>query len=351
MSALTIANVAKRYASASGTRIAALNNMSLAVNEGELVAVLGASGCGKSTLLRLVAGFETADAGTIRLGDRLLSGNGTHVPPEARKVGIVFQSYALWPHMDVAGNVGYALEVAGADKVRRQARIAQALDTVDLAGFQARRPGELSGGQRQRVALARCLAMDPDLVLLDEPLANLDVHLRASMLASFAAFHAKTRATMLYVTHDQAEAMALASRIAVMAEGNVLQFADPRTLYREPATAAVATFVGRGMVVPCDLLDGSNARIFGQIFAVRARQGQTRGQASLCVRAENLVPDPAGFAATVANAAYIGGAWEIEAAPDAAPDLRLRALLDDCAHPQAGDKILLGLKDGWVLPD
>jgi len=350
MSALTIANLAKRYAAASGARIAALDDLSLAVGAGELVAVLGASGCGKSTLLRLVAGFETADAGTIRLGARLLSGEGTHVPPEARKVGIVFQSYALWPHMDVAGNVGYALDVAGADKATRQARVAAALETVDLSGFQARRPGELSGGQRQRVALARCLAMDPDLVLLDEPLANLDVHLRASMLASFKAFHAKTRATMLYVTHDQAEAMALASRIAVMAEGRVLQFADPRTLYREPATAAVAAFVGRGMVVPCEVLDASSVRLFGQVFAARRQAGHATGAASLCVRAENLAPDAAGFAARIAHTAYIGGAWEIEAVPDAAPALRLRALLGDDAQPQIGDRIRLGLRDAWVLP-
>ena len=247
MHALTIDGLSKNFAAASGQCIQALDRVSLSIGQGELVAVLGASGCGKSTLLRLVAGFETADAGTIRLGDRRLSGPDTHVPPEARKIGIVFQSYALWPHMDVAGNVGYALAVAGLDKATRRARVAEALESVDLAGFETRKPAELSGGQRQRVALARCLAMDPAIVLLDEPLANLDIHLRASMLESFAAFHAKTKATMLYVTHDQAEAMALADRIAVLEAGRLLQFADPRTLYREPDNAAVALFqmIGR----------------------------------------------------------------------------------------------------------
>jgi iron(III) transport system ATP-binding protein len=192
MHALTIDGISKNFAAASGHRIQALDRVSLSIDAGELVAVLGASGCGKSTLLRMVAGFETADAGTIRLGDRLLTGPATHVPPEARKVGIVFQSYALWPHMDVAGNVGYALAVAGLDKATIRTRVAAALESVDLAGFETRKPAELSGGQRQRVALARCLAMDPALVLLDEPLANLDIHLRASMLESFASFHAKT---------------------------------------------------------------------------------------------------------------------------------------------------------------
>jgi iron(III) transport system ATP-binding protein len=354
MHALTIDGLSKNFAAASGDRIQALDRVSLAIGAGELVAVLGASGCGKSTLLRLVAGFETPDSGTIRLGDRLLSGPGTHVPPEARKVGIVFQSYALWPHMDVAGNVGYALAVAGHAKAIQRTRVAAALESVDLAGFETRKPAELSGGQRQRVALARCLAMDPDLVLLDEPLANLDIHLRASMLESFAAFHAKTKAAMLYVTHDQAEAMALADRIAVLEAGRLLQFADPRTLYREPDNAAVARFVGRGMVLDAHMATNEGgvayAEIFGVSARVRATPGHAPGACKLVLRAENLAPNPAGFAVRVAHAAYIGGGWEIAASPVAEPSTSLRAVLGDGPRPQVGDTLSLAPDDGWVLP-
>jgi iron(III) transport system ATP-binding protein len=196
--------------------------------------------------------------------------------------------------------------------------------------------------------------MDPEIVLLDEPLANLDIHLRASMLAAFAAFHAKTKATMLYVTHDQAEAMALADRIAVMEGGRILQLADPRTLYREPANAAVAAFVGRGMVLDADVVAASGGRarieLYGAAFDVRAPAGTVPGRAKLCMRPENLVADAAGFPARVRHAAYIGGAWEADASPDAEPARSLRLMLPDDAMPRPGDTLNLGLADGWIVP-
>lgn len=261
MSALVLSHVSKRFATSTGTKVAAVSDISLDVADGELVALLGASGCGKSTLLRLVAGFETADAGTIRLGGRTVSGDGTHVPPEERKVGIVFQSYALWPHMDVAHNVGYALEVAGVKGEAWRARVDAALATVGLSGYDRRRTAELSGGQRQRVALARCLAMDPAIVLLDEPLANLDVHLRASMLDAFAEFHAATRATMLYVTHDQAEAMTAADLIVVMNQGRIEQAGSPEEIYSRPRSGFVATFLGGANILSGKAVDSSRLDI------------------------------------------------------------------------------------------
>jgi iron(III) transport system ATP-binding protein len=354
MSALVLSHVSKRFATSTGTKVAAVSDISLDVADGELVALLGASGCGKSTLLRLVAGFETADAGTIRLGGRTVSGDGTHVPPEERKVGIVFQSYALWPHMDVAHNVGYALEVAGVKGEAWRTRVDAALATVGLSGYDRRRTAELSGGQRQRVALARCLAMDPAIVLLDEPLANLDVHLRASMLDAFAEFHAATRATMLYVTHDQAEAMALADRIAVMSEGKIVQFADPRTLYREPATAGIGAFVGRGTILDVAVrgVEGTRARIalYGAEFTVRARAGQATGPAKLCLRPEDMGAAERGFAARIRRAAYTGGFWDVEAVPLADPSAHLRLTLPDTFTPQPDAVLTLGLSDGWILP-
>ena len=231
-----------------------LSGVGIDVADGELLAVLGPSGCGKTTLLRLVAGFETLNGGTIDIGERRVSGNGVHIPPEDRRVGIVFQSYALWPHLTVDGNVEYALRVAGMAAEERRRRVADVLAKIGLTGFGDRRPAELSGGQRQRVALARCLVMEPSLVLLDEPLANLDVHLRASVEAEFVDFHRRTGTTMIYITHDQAEAMALADRIAVLDQGVLMQIAPPSQLYAEPANEMVAGFVGRGMVVPAVVL-------------------------------------------------------------------------------------------------
>ena len=185
----------------------AVESVSLDIADGEFFALLGPSGCGKTTLLRLVAGFEIPDAGSVKLGGAEVGRPGWALPPEKRKIGMVFQSYALWPNMTVAENVAFALRVRrvrGAERVRI---VNESLVKVGLEGLAERRPHELSGGQRQRVALARCLAMRPDVVLLDEPLANLDVHLRETMLEEFARFHKELRATFIYVTHDQAEAL------------------------------------------------------------------------------------------------------------------------------------------------
>ncbi len=203
----------------------------------------------------------------------------------------MFQSYALWPHMTVAENVGYALRIRRVSKAERDRRVATALAAVGLSDYDRRRPAELSGGQRQRVALARCLAMEPRVVLLDEPLANLDVHLRESMLGEFRAFHAATGATMVYVTHDQAEAMALADRVVVMNAGRIEQVAAPADLYHRPATPMVARFVGKGMVVPV-AVTGSPAegriaaRVLGAATALRCDGFLESGLA--CLRPEGL---------------------------------------------------------------
>ena len=249
MAKLTLDRVTKRYRD-----VLAVDDVDLEVENGEFLALLGPSGCGKTTVLRMIAGFERLSAGRIAFDDRAVSSKEVHVPPEERHVGIVFQTYALWPHMDVAGNVGYPLKVARVPTESRQQRVRRALDMVGLAKLETRRPSELSGGQRQRVALARCLVMEPSVVLLDEPLANLDVHLRAAMEDEFVAFHHKTGATMLYITHDQAEAMAMADRIAVMDRGRIVQVDTPRTLYREPASEMVASFIGQGALVGGEVL-------------------------------------------------------------------------------------------------
>jgi len=352
MARLALSGVTKRFGAT-----AAVDGVDLDVAEGEFLALLGPSGCGKTTLLRLVAGLEEVDGGTIALGDRTVSAPGRHLPAEDRRIGIVFQSYALWPHMSVARNVGYALEVAGIDGAAYRERVAAALATVGLAGFAERRPGSLSGGQRQRVALARVLAMEPAVVLLDEPLANLDVHLRAAMMEEFAGFHASARATMVYVTHDQAEAMALADRVAVMDQGRVVQVAPPRTLYREPATAMVARFVGGGATVPGTVLapprDGqAEVALLGLRARLRCRADQEPGPAQVCLRPRDLSLATAAadaVAATITRTLYRGGDVEAVAVPTASPDTALRLVLDDPA-PAPGTAVHLRLRDGWVVP-
>ena len=229
MASLDVRGLTKRFG-----RMAAVDRVDLSVRDREFVALLGPSGCGKTTLLRLFAGFEVPDEGELALEGVTVSRAGWALPPEDRRIGMVFQSYALWPHMSVAENVGFSLRVRGMAAEERRKRVAEALDLVGLADFASRRPAQLSGGQRQRVALARCMAMRPALVLLDEPLANLDPHLREAMQSEFRRLHREIGATFVYVTHDQAEAMALADRIVVMDRGRIEQIGEPQQIYREP---------------------------------------------------------------------------------------------------------------------
>ncbi len=250
-----------------------------------------------------------------------------HVPPERRRIGIVFQSYALWPHMTVAENVAYGLTVAGVRDPERARRVQAALALVELDGFAARRPAALSGGQRQRVALARCLVTEPSLVLLDEPLANLDVHLRAAMEDEFARFHARTGTTMVYITHDQAEAMALADRIAVMDRGRLLQVATPSQLYREPADAIVAGFIGEGMVFPVEVVGGRRRRRLPRRPVRPTRAHALLGRAAaraFGARVPSLRqlahrrPGAPGIGARVVRTVYQGGYFRLEAHLDSA---------------------------------
>jgi iron(III) transport system ATP-binding protein len=354
MARLTVDHVSKCYGA-----FRALDDISLAVNDGEFVAILGPSGCGKTTLLRQIAGFDRPTTGRILIGDNVVSTPERQVPPEKRRIGIVFQSYALWPHMTVAENVAYGLNVAGIRDPERMARVTAALSLVELDGFAERKPALLSGGQRQRVALARCLVTEPSLVLLDEPLANLDVHLHASMEREFARFHERTGTTMIYITHDQAEAMALADRVAVMDKGRVLQLATPVELYREPADETVAKFIGEGMVVPVEILSADGGRCDVSVLGFRtrmrhAKSEQRRGAARACLRASALrivEQTSAGVSARVASAIYRGGYFRVEAQVDASPDLTLHLTLPEPCSVAPGSVINLAVDDGWVIPE
>ncbi len=327
----------------------ALDGVSATIRSGEFVALLGPSGCGKTTLLRLTAGFERPSAGSISLGGRVMADAHRFVPPEAREIGIVFQSYALWPHMSVAGNVAYPLEVRRLPRAEREARVAEALALTGLSDLAARMPAQLSGGQRQRVALARCLVFEPRAMLLDEPLANLDLALRASMQEVFRMFHRRTGATMVYVTHDQTEALALADRIAVMEGGRIRQFAPPEVLYSEPADCFVAGFVGEGAVVSARptgeaTAQGTTVEVLGQRIAART---DSAAPSHVSIRPENVILSDAGpMRGIVTQATYLGGRFRlsIEVAGET-----LIAMSPRRARP--GETLGVEIRDPWAFRD
>lgn len=329
----------------------AVDSVSLDIPASTFFVVVGPSGCGKSTLLRLIAGLEKVDGGSIALDGTVVSGPKLHIAPEERGVGVVFQSYALWPHMSVTENVAFPLETAGMGrKGAHQAALAH-LDTVALGAHAARRPAELSGGQRQRVALARCLAQGARTILMDEPLANLDPHLRASMEEELAAFHRRSAATTLYITHDQNEAMALAGQIAVMWEGKILQSGPPEEVYARPACDRVAGFIGKGVILPAKVVNvtGAKARVaIGKgLVEADCPIGTRPGEARMMLRPEQVAIDASGLAARISRITFRGNHWdavaELEGLDGSVP-ISLRS------KPAVGDRLALRICGGWILP-
>ncbi len=238
---IEIRNLTKRYGD-----VLALDDLSLTVHPGEFLVLLGPSGCGKTTLLRSLSGLETPDEGEIVIDDRVLfsSERGIRVAPGLRQIGMVFQSYALWPHMKVKDNIGFGLRVQKFPQSEIEARVEKILNELSMDGLGERYPSELSGGQQQRIALARLIATKPPVFLMDEPLSNLDARLRLDMRAELKRFHYDSDATTVFVTHDQTEAMTMASQIVIMNEGRIQQTAAPLDIYRHPANLFVAEFIG-----------------------------------------------------------------------------------------------------------
>jgi iron(III) transport system ATP-binding protein len=241
MAEVILENISKKFGS-----LEVVSRFSDKIRDGEFVSLLGPSGCGKTTTLRIVAGFEKATTGKVYIGNQLVSCSETHyyLPPEKRNIGMVFQSYAVWPHMTVFDNVAYPLKVRGTPKPITQEKVERVLDLVHMTGLEKRLPSQLSGGQQQRVALARALVAEPSLLLLDEPLSNLDAKLRESMRFEIKDVQRRLQITVIYVTHDQAEAMVMSDRIIVMEKGLVQQADIPRRIYEAPANRFVADFIG-----------------------------------------------------------------------------------------------------------
>lgn len=242
MLGIEIKNVSKSY----DGKEYAVENLNLSIAPGAFLCLLGPSGCGKTTTLRMIAGLEHVDSGTLLIDDKPVDapGEGVFVQPEKRKLGLVFQSYALWPHMTVEENVAFGLRMKGASKEERVSKVQESLKLLQIAQYGSRYPAELSGGQQQRVALARMLAVEPDVLLLDEPLSNLDAALRLEMRSELKQLHNRLGNTIVFVTHDQLEAMSLATDIAVMNAGKLEQYGPPMEVYRKPRTEFVAKFVG-----------------------------------------------------------------------------------------------------------
>ena len=294
----------------------AVNDVSLEVRDQELFFLLGPSGCGKTTLLRLLAGFYQPDAGQLFFGERPMNG----VPPHRRNTGMVFQNYALWPHMTVADNVAYGLEVRGINAAARRQQVAEALSVVRMERFADRMPNQLSGGQQQRVALARALVIKPDVLLLDEPLSNLDARLRVEMREEIRRIHAQTRVTTIYVTHDQKEALSLADRMAVMREGVIEQTGDPRTVYRAPANRFVADFIGETNWLAAEVLTRSDGAMrlktdFGEFDALPGATLTAGRKVWLGFRPEAVEPGAGqtnSLAGTITRVTYLGEIEQFE---------------------------------------
>src|SRR5215211_7662011 len=293
MAFIELKDLGKRFG-----RFSALSDVNLAIEEREFITLLGPSGCGKTTTLRLLAGFLEPDAGTIRVAGRLLSTPRRTVPPEQRQMGMVFQNYAVWPHMSVFENVAFGLKAAKAGRREIDDKVARVLAAVGLAGLESRNPAQLSGGQQQRVALARSLVVEPAILLLDEPLSNLDAKLREQMRIELRRLQRRTGITFVYVTHDQAEAMALSDRIAVFRQGRVQQIGSPREVYERPANVFVADFMGLVNRLEGTLIEGgadiARVRVGGHVLTVApVTLDRAAGAVTVAIRPEAIRLGPA----------------------------------------------------------
>ena len=339
-----LVGLTKRYGD-----VGALDALSLDVAPGELVALLGPSGCGKTTTLRLVAGFLTPEAGEVWVGERCMSSPRAVVPPERRRMAMIFQSYALWPHLTVTENVAYGLrfkpELSRAERARK---VADMLKVVQLGGLDARYPGELSGGQQQRVAVARALVVEPEILLLDEPLSNLDANLREEMRFEIRRLHEAFGITTLYVTHDQAEAMVISDRVAVLEHGRLAQVGAPEDLFRRPESRFVAEFIGKTNIVEATatgpdavargtwrLRVGDKNLTPGKLVLVSVRPHEIR----LTAPAVNTRADNA-FASTVRRASYLGTAVDYQVEVDGT-DVMLRVTAPVSPRFASGDAVTL----------
>jgi iron(III) transport system ATP-binding protein len=339
--------VVKRFRS-----VEAMAGVSLTINEGEFFTLLGPSGCGKTTTLRVIAGFYDPDEGAVYFGEVPMNG----IPPADRGIGIVFQNYALWPHMTVRENIAYGLRIKKVPPAEIAARVRAVLRQVGLEGLEDRTPGQLSGGQQQRVAVARALVLNPRVLLLDEPLSNLDAKVRARLRSEIRRLQQDLRITTIYVTHDQEEALVLSDRIAVMDAGRVLQIGTPVDLYEHPATLFVADFIGTNNLVRGTVVDISDGMAdlktpAGMLKGVTVGTLRPGAQAVVAIRPENLglyggaTGSDVVLRARVVIAQYLGSLIRYEL--EAGEGVTLRADVNDPkqhTYVAPGEEVTVGFK-------
>jgi iron(III) transport system ATP-binding protein len=349
MAGISLEHVVKRFG-----ELAAVDDVDLEIADREFVTLLGPSGCGKTTLLRLIAGFLAPDAGTVRVDGRVLSTPSAVVPPERRGMGMVFQNYAIWPHKTVYENVAFGLEVRKISRAEARARVTKVLEAVNLAGFEARYPSQLSGGQQQRVALARSLVVEPSILLLDEPLSNLDAKLRERMRWELKDLQRRTGITFVYVTHDQSEAMALSDRIAVMHRGRLQQCGPPREVYARPANRTVADFMGLVNLLPARVARDGSAVTLGGAYSlgVALPPGAREGQGvQVAIRPESIrlapfadgagAPPPDAVPAKVVEVTFLGNLTDCHVTLDDGTRVRVQA--EPGAVFDVGQRVLVRL--------
>jgi putative spermidine/putrescine transport system ATP-binding protein len=351
MSRLSIQSVSKHFEASS---VMAVDNVSLTVEGAELVALLGPSGCGKTTLLRMIAGFMPVTAGNIQIGGE----DVTAKPPHKRDTGMVFQSYALFPHMTVAENVAFGLEMRKVSAEERKTRVAEALRLVRLDGFAERYPRQLSGGQQQRVAIARALVIRPGVFLLDEPLSNLDAKLRQSVGLEIRALQKSLGLTTVFVTHDQNEALALADRLVLMNGGRVEQVGSATELYTNPKNVFVASFLGQANLLPGKVTGKGafTADARGAVISCDTTGFEPGSRAILCVRPENVeIVDAANssdntLTGTIERITYLGSSTEIEVRPNGQQVGQAQPILvhlQNRGAPNAGLSVGVACTVGW----
>jgi iron(III) transport system ATP-binding protein len=363
--ALVVSGLRKAFRDANG-QVHAVDDVSFEVPEGAFYTLLGPSGCGKTTTLRCVAGLERHESGTIRVGDAVVSSDRpkVFVPPHKRDVGMVFQSYAIWPHMSVLDNVTFPLRASklGLSAADQRQRATEALQSVQLDGYEKRMATQLSGGQQQRLALARALVRRPRLLLLDEPLSNLDARLRDQMRTEVRDLQKRLGITTLYVTHDQAEALSMSDRIAVMSEGKIVQEGQPHDIYQRPATRFVAEFVGNTNLVEAEVVkasDGGRARLrsrLGDLDADGARPVVDGQKVIISIRPENLRIVAADLVAentidaTVTEIAFLGEFLDVRASVGGEV-LQIRAHPGLVAEPGSALRLQVPPADVAILAD
>ncbi|MBT1516461.1 ABC transporter ATP-binding protein [Bradyrhizobium sp. SRL28] len=341
---IALHNLQKRYGSAT-----AVDDVSLSISPGEFISLLGPSGSGKTTTLMMIAGFEMPDSGRVLLDDKEI----TRLPAHRRELGVIFQNYALFPHMTVAENVAYPLRMRRVAKAEREARVHRVLDQVHLGALASRYPHQMSGGQQQRVAIARALAFDPPVLLLDEPLGALDKKLRQHLRNEIKTLHKQVGKTMIYVTHDQEEALAMSDRVAVMHEGRIRQVSAPQDIYRRPADLFVAGFVGEVNLIPVSIRSGVVQGPAGDKLPA-AQWPDADRDATLCVRPEHLrietaaAGTSAGIQGRIVDMTFVGDATILEFQSESGLRLTSKVLnISAKAMPDVGDACLAS----WAAND